>query len=311
VNLKFAAEWGTGPAFTICGFLAAGLRQLKPGDWNLSIQITPGTLDNVRLLGEADADVAVTLPPLNARMAREGRGPFAKAYPDLEAIGKLPHHTLFTFIVAADLNVASIEEIRARCIPIRLGTRLEPHGSISFVAAKILEFYGLTAKELESWGGRIVPTPPAYGSMEKLVRGEADAVLHQAGEAIWSELGRKKAVRFLPLDKKLVESLEDEYGCSRWKIDKGRFKGVERDLLCLRWADLIVVASRRLPFETGYSLAQVMTEMRKGLEDLLYTPGRKYSHLTSRIRPEEVFQDLELPIHAGAERWAKEKLYLA
>lgn len=310
MNLRFAAEWGTGPAFIICGWLAAGLRQLNPGDWNLSIQITPGTLENIRLLGQGEADLAVTVPPLNARLAREGKGPFPKPYPHLEAIGKLPHHTLLTFIVSADVDVNSIEEIRSRRVPLRLGSRLDPHGSISFVASKILEFYGLTAKDLEGWGGRIVPTAPAYGSMEKMLRGEADAVLHQAGEAIWSELARKKTVRFLPLDRKLVDALEKDYGCSRWRIRKGRFKGVDRDVLCLRWSDLILVGSDGLPLEAGYRLARVMTEMRTGLEDLLYTPGRKYSHLTSRIRPEEVFRDLELPIHAGAERWAKEKLYL-
>lgn len=303
LDLRFAAEWGTGPAYSICGWLAAGLRPLDLVDGTMSVELTRGTLDNLHLLGQRKADVTVTVPPLNARLAREGKGPFRDAYGDLEAIGKLPHHTLFTFIVSADLNVRSIEEIRARRIPVRLGSRLEPYGSINFVATKILEFYGLTPRELEGWGGRIVPTAPAFGSLERMVRGEANAILHQAGEAIWTELARKKAVRFLPLDEALVATLERDYHCTRATIAKGQFPGVDEDVRCLRWSDLIVVASARLPLEVGYGLAQVMTEKRAQLEALLYSP-RTYSHLTSRIRPRDVFRDLAIPVHAGAARWA-------
>ena len=309
LGLRFAAEWGTGPAFIICGWLAAGLRQLGASKGALSLELTPGTLENLHLLGQGKVDVTVTLPPLNIRLAREGKGPFPAAYPDLTAIGRLPHHTLFTFIVSADMDIGSIEEIRARRIPLRLGTRLEPQGSISYVAAKILQFYGLAPRDLEGWGGRIVSTAPAHGSLQRMLRGEVDAVLHQAGEKIWTELARKKAVRFLPLDEALVAMLERECHCSPAAIAKGQFQGVEQEVRCLQWSDLVAVASERLPFDVGYALARVMTERRSDLEELLYVPGREYSHLTSPIRPPDIFRDLGVPLHAGAERWAQENGY--
>jgi uncharacterized protein len=310
MNLRFAAEWGTGPAYAISGWLAAGLRQKELIDGSMSVELTRGTLDNLHLLGQAKADVAVTVPPLNARLAREGKGPFSAPYADMQAIGKLPHHTLFTFIVSADLDVKSIEEIRARRIPVRLGTRLEPYGSINFIATKILEHYGLTPRDLEAWGGRIVSTPPAFGSLEKMVSGEANVILHQAGEAIWSELARTKAVRFLPLSHDLIETLAHDYYCTRGLIRKGQFQGVEADVPCLHWTDLIVVASERLPVDVGYALAQVMIEKKAQIEDLLYTPEEgQYSHLTSRVRPDGVFRDLAIPIHAGAAKWAREQGY--
>src|SRR5688572_32171761 len=100
-------------------------------DGTMSIELTRGTLDNLHLVGQGKADVTVTVPPLNARLARTGKGPFPTAYADLEAIGKFPHYTLFTFLVSADLDVTAIEEIRARRIPLRLGSRLERYGSIN------------------------------------------------------------------------------------------------------------------------------------------------------------------------------------
>ena len=310
-GIRFAAEWGTGPAFIICGWLAAGVRQLGATKGGLTLELTPGTLENLHLLGQGKVDVTVTLPPLNVRLARAGRGPFPVAYPDLRAIGTLPHHTLFTFIVSADLGIGSIEEIRTRRIPLRLGSRLEPHGSISHVAARILDFYGLAPRDLESWGGRIVPTAPAHGSLQRMVRGEVDAVLHQAGEKIWAELARKKKVRFLPLHEELVASLERDADCARAVVAKGQFEGVHEEVRCLEWSHLVAVASERLPFEAGYALARVMTERRGDLEELLYVPGREYSHLTSPIRPPDVFRDLGVPLHAGAERWAQEHGYPA
>ena len=309
-SLRFAAEWGTGPAYVISGWLAAALRQQALIDGSMSIELTRGTLDNLHLLGQAKADVAVTVPPLNARLAREGKGPFSTAYRDMQAIGKLPHHTLFTFIVSADLDVNSIEDIRTRRIPVRLGTRLEPYGSINFIATKILEHYGLTPRELEGWGGRIVSTPPAFGSLEKMLSGEANVILHQAGEAIWSELARRKAVRFLPLSQALVDTLTRNYYCTAGVIRKNQFEGVGQDVRCLHWTDLIILASERLPVDVGAALAQAMIERKVQIEDLLYTsaPG-KYSHLTSRVRPADVFTDLAIPIHAGAARWAREHGY--
>lgn len=306
MNLRFAAEWGTGPAFTICGWLASGLRQQNLVDGTTSIELTRGTLDNLHLVGQGSADVTVTVPPLNARLARIGKGPFPTAYGDLEAIGKFPHHTLLTFIVSADLGVTSIEQIRDRRIPVRLGTRLEPYGSFNFVATKILEFYGLTPHDMEQWGGRVVPTAPAFGSLEKMVSGEANAILHQAGDAIWTELARRKDVRFLPLDDTLVERLERDYFCTRAAITAGQFRGVVGDVRCLQWSDLIVVASAKLPVEIGYALGRIMTEGKAQIEALLYNP-RKYSHLTARIRPKDVFRDVAIPLHAGAARWADEK----
>jgi TRAP-type uncharacterized transport system substrate-binding protein len=308
-GIRFAAEWGTGPAFIICGWLAAGLRQLGTRTGGLSLELTPGTLENLHLLGQGKVDVTVTLPPLNVRLAREGRGPFGTAYPDLTPIGKLPHRTLFTFIVSADLPVRSIGEIRQRRLPLRIGSRLEPHGSISFVAAHILKSYGLAPRDLEGWGGAIVPTAPAHGSLQRMLRGEVDALLHQAGEKIWSELAHKKAVRFLPLDEELVAGLEREYHCTPAAIARGQFAGVEEEVRCLEWSHLVAVASKRLPVEVGYALARVMTERRSDLEDLLWVPGRAYSHLTAPIRPADVFRGLGSPLHAGAERWARENGY--
>jgi TRAP-type uncharacterized transport system substrate-binding protein len=310
-SLRFAAEWGMGPAYVISGWLAAGLRQMDLIDGSMSIELTRGTLDNLHLLGQAKADVAVTVPPLNARLAREGKGPFTRPYGDIQAIGKLPHHTLLTFIVSANLEVKSIEDIPARRIPIRLGTRLEPYGSINYIATKILEHYGLTPRDLEAWGGRIVSTPPAFGSLEKMMSGEADVILHQAGEAIWSELARRKAVRFLPFSRDLLDTLTRDYYCTPGVIRKGQFQGVEEDVACLHWTDLIVVASERLPIDLGYGLAQVITEKKTQIEDLLYTPEHgKYSHLTSRVRPEDVFRNLAVPIHVGAAQWARQNTYL-
>jgi TRAP-type uncharacterized transport system substrate-binding protein len=309
-GLTFAAEWGTGPAYVIAGWLAAGLRPTGLIDGPMSVQLTRGTLDNLHLLGAGQADVAVTVPPLNAWLAREGKGPFATPYGDLQAIGKLPHHTLLTFIVSADLDVKSIADIRRRRIPVRLGTRIEPYGSVSFVATKILEHYGLTPRDLESWGGRIVSTPPAFGPLDKMLSSEANVILHQAGEAIWAELARRKPVRFLPLAHDLVETLARDYRCTPGRIPRRQFEGVEDDVPCLYWSDLIVVASERLPPAVASALARVMIANKGQIEDLLYTADEgKYSHLTSRVRPEEVFRDLAIPLHSGAAAWARENGY--
>jgi TRAP-type uncharacterized transport system substrate-binding protein len=141
-----------------------------------------------------------------------------------------------------------------------------------------------------------------------MLSGEANAILHQAGEAIWAELARRKRVRYLPLDAGLVDRLEREYYCVPEVIAKGRFDGMEQDVRCLQWTDLIVVASSAVPAEIGHALARSMTERKSQIEDLLYVddPAR-YSHLTSRVDPRKVYRELGVPAHPGAARWAEEQ----
>ncbi len=215
VHLTFGSDWGTGPVFTICGWLAGGLRPLYPPESTFDVRVVPGVLENIHLVGQEKVDLGGTLPPLNVRLAREGRGDFAQAYPHLRAIGKLPHHTLFSFVVAEETGIASIAEIAAKKYPLRLATRLASYGSINFVANQILDYYGLSPAALEKQGGGVVPAGAAYSATEQLARGEADAVLNQVGNAIWTGLARSKRVRFLAFDEELVRRLEAEYGCKR------------------------------------------------------------------------------------------------
>ena len=246
------------------------------------------------------------MPPLNVRLASEGKGNFTKAYPHLRAIGKLPHRTLFAFVVAAETGLTSIHDIRSQGYPIKLATRLVPYGSINFIATQILNYYGIGPTALRNWGGRIVPAGAAYSAVEQLARGDADAILNQVGVAIWEKLAQTNRVRFLSLDEALVQRLEREYECARAWIKKEQFAGVDRDILCLEWSDLILFVSEKLRFDIGYNLARVMIETRETLERLMVTPGDAYSHLTAPIDPRFVCQNLEVPLHAGAEKWFRE-----
>jgi TRAP-type uncharacterized transport system substrate-binding protein len=310
VHLRFASDWGIGPIFTICGWLAGGLRPLYPPESTFDVRITPGVLENIHLVGRREADLGGTVPPLNVRLAREGKANFTQAYPHLRGIGKLPHHTLFSFVVTQESGLTSIADIRARRYPLRLATRLAPYGAINFIATEILEHYGITPPALEAQGGRIVPAGAAHSAVEQLARGDADAILNQVGVRIWSRLAQTRPVRFLPFDEELVGRLERLYGCRRARIARGQFAGVERDTLCLDWSDLIVFVSEELRFDVGYNLARVMTESRDVIERLMYTAEGPYSHLTAPVEPELVCRDLEVPLHPGAVAWFRERGYL-
>ena len=311
VHLRFASDWGTGPIFTICGWLAGALRPLYAPESTFDVRITPGVLENIHLVGRREADLGGTVPPLNVRLAREGKANFTQAYPHLRAIGTLPHRTLLSFVVVAESGIDSIADIRARRHPLRLATRLAPYGAINFVATQILEHYGITPPALEAQGGRIVPAGAAHSAVEQLARGDADAILNQVGDRIWARLAQTRPVRFLPFDEELVQRLEQRYGCRRAWITRGQFAGVERDTLCLDWSDLIVFVSEELRVDVAYNLARAMTESRDVIERLMYTPEGAYSHLTAPVDPALLCRDVDVPLHPGAAEWYRAQGYLA
>ena len=65
-------------------------------------------------MGAGLADVGITNPPANARMATEGKGRFQTSVGELRAIARFPEPDYIFWLVAEELNIHSMEEIAAR-----------------------------------------------------------------------------------------------------------------------------------------------------------------------------------------------------
>src|SRR5437870_1199213 len=101
------------------------------------------------------ADIAICNPGAVLSMALKGKGPFKQPVP-VRAILVLPQFDQFGFAVTADTGLASLADIRDRKYPLRVSLRGQRDHSVHLVADLVLETYGFSLHEVESWGGQIL-----------------------------------------------------------------------------------------------------------------------------------------------------------
>ena len=156
VTLQLMGDWGYANLHRACGWLGSQVvvrsaPGSRAGVWN-----GDGWLANVRAVAHGAVDAAFVTPALLARLAIDGRGPFAgRPLPGLRALGRLPQFDRLVFAVHSDLVVQRVH----------LGTK-QAHGlAVDLHAAIENELFGCApggnagvGQEFSKANGQIVLT---------------------------------------------------------------------------------------------------------------------------------------------------------
>ena len=117
-----------------------------------SVTVIPGGgWANVERLDQASkaADVAVLENAL-ASMAYEGTGPTGKKY-DFRMLAAFRQPGAAQALILDSVGIGSFEELKEKKPPIRI-TMFERHQLATGQALAVLEAYGITANDVDSWG---------------------------------------------------------------------------------------------------------------------------------------------------------------
>ncbi len=269
-----------------------------------------GSLENPKTVGAGLADVGITNPPVNARMATEGIGLFNASVGELRAIARFPEPDYIFWLVAEELGIRSMEEIAAHKPAMTLVSgRVGPTGpdTLTWTVEQVMKWYGFSYDDVNSWGGRVLFPGPAVVGVPMVRRGEGNAVFQEGvHDESWEELTEARPMRCLELDAQAVAHMKDTYGFDQAVIPKGRLKGIERDLLTLSFGGWLLFCRADLPDDIAYLLAQTSMERR----DRIAAP---YEHLPPHLRdievpitPQHLCNGCVVPLHPGAERYYKE-----
>lgn len=219
-HIRFAG--GRANLTFIARYIAEGMQSRLPPEtvWSIYGGMRLATFVNVVTLGEGEVDFAVVTPPVSGTMALKGTGDFPKAYPALRAVAVFPQKDWLGCAVRADLGVRSFEDIKARKVPLRIAADSRNTG-VGFLLERLLDAYGISPKDLESWGGGIVVAPgPVNRSVQKMMAGEADAVCHEAWKG-FRLLVAKMPVTFLPVSDDILGRLSRDTGISATSSRRG------------------------------------------------------------------------------------------
>ena len=309
VTLQFMGDWGQANLHRVCGWLAQEMGDRSGPHSRFAIWNGRGGVDAVKAVGRGNVDVALATPAAFARMALDGRGPYkAEPLPLLHALGTVPQLDRLVLAIDASENIQSFEDLRQQRPALRIAT--SPDDGVNHVglaAHTILDHAGIS---VEGWGGRFLEAERPNTCIELIMRGEANAVFHEAiMTPWWRELAEARDVRFVPIESAVLDNLEGELGWPRATLPAGYFSNLKRPLETLDFSDFVMIVRADMPDDIAELLAFCIAETSEALE-------RQYRHIPPERSPVTYpltpagLAKTAIPLHPAAARYYASKGYI-
>lgn len=309
LNLTFRSNfvWPWGLFFSEFAEVLSGeipaLRKAK-------IDMVLGEFSTVSAVSLGEADIGFVTPPACITMAYRGTAPYGRKMENLRAIASLPHDDRMMWAVPADSPIHSIKEMNDH--PLRWVIP-EKDFPVRFAVDRVLEAYGMSVDGLRRRGCQIIEESHCLKIPTLVIEGKADGLVHEGRNTpAWLELGRTRAMRYLPIEEPILRNLEDRYGIKSAILSKGMFRGIDHDVACVDFSDWLLFTREDMPEDFIYLMTKVLVEKKEHLFEFHFRniPVEK-SNLTCPIDPKGVPKNIGgIPLHKGAERYYREAGHL-
>jgi len=288
--------------------------RLPEGSTSAVHSMHPGVaqMKSPMLVGSGEFHLGITTPAWYAASAAAGKThtPYDTTG-ELRALCNFPHDDRFFMLVRADTGITSIQEMIDEKYPIKVAS--SPRGDKhcgGWALKHVLEAYGTTVEDIESWGGKVwsrdatAGGPSLFDRLPYLQRGEIQGVFD---EAIFQceELCREVDCRILAVPEPVIQELEGKLGAKRQVIRKGQFRGVTEDIPTISMEGWLLFCRADFPDEWAYRVMETI-DTDLGTLKSLFRPDAEIQHADMH----EMWKDTELPLHAGAAAYFKEMGYM-
>jgi len=309
VTLQFMGDWGQANLHRVCGWLAQEMGDRSGPHSRFAIWNGRGGVDAIKAVGRGKVDVALATPAAFARMALDGRGPYnGEPLPFLRALGTVPQLDRLVLAMNASENIQSFEDLRQRRPALRVAT--SPDDGVNHVglaAHAILDHAGIS---VEGWGGRFLEAERPNTCIELIMRGEANAVFHEAiMTPWWRELTEARDVTLVPIESTVLDKLDREFGWPRATLPVGYFRNLERPLETLDFSDFVLIVRADMPDDIAELLAFCIAETSEALERQYRHVPPERSPVTYPLTPAGMAK-AAIPLHPAAARYYASKGYI-
>lgn len=202
-------------------------------------------------------------------------------------------------------NVSTIEEIFEQKLPLRIGCSAV--GSMDAEGAYLLlEYFGVTQEDLESWGGSITNQSGSENEAA-LQDGKIDFYIDHtsSSSSTMAEIATTCDVTFLQWGEETIDWFVNEKGFSRVTVPAGSFKGQDTEIVLPGSPDCIF-CKESLSEDVVYQITKTLCENRDNLVN---------TYNTLAPWDVETCMDSEKiggnPLHPGAEKYYREMGYIA
>jgi len=228
--------------------------------------------------------------------ALKGEAPYeGRKVTDVVGLAYIQYLYQSYFLVKENVKLNSIEQMIKEKYPIRLA--LGVTGTTPELASRrLLAEYGVTYKDIESWGGKLHFV--SFAEVETLMAdGHIEAYTGPVLGAITQVISLNK-MRLLPWSEEALDAMVSKYSYLKKTLPKGRYYFVEDDIPFLAEANIVAIR-KSVPDNVAYAIAKGLAENA----DMIRESGATYRN----FNPAEMASDVGGPIHPGAARYYKER----
>lgn len=292
-KLLFASGGVSGTFYPLSGAIAQVWNQKIPG-LNVTVQATGGSLENVRLLGSKDAEVAICMNDI-AYYGQQGLEAFKaknEKYTNYMAIGNV-YPDVIQIFTRKDSDIKSIGDLKGRKVSVG------PPGSGTEISARqVLGLYGIDYKTRQD-------LKPSYLSYSEAADHFKDNLIDAAyfvvavPNAALQDINLTKPVKLLAIDDAMFAKITKDYPLySRFEIAANSYAGQAEATKTIAVYSSLLVRSD-LPEDLVYQMTKVYLEERAAIAQ---------GHAAGKyINPEIVTSGIAIPLHPGAQKYLKEK----
>lgn len=254
------------------------------------INLADGT--NYRINAPVDFGVTSSAMLNSAYRGSGGKEP----YSNLRLIAKIEDPFYFLVASKKESGIKDFRSIKEGHLPVRI------YGADGSMAT-ILEYYGIKADDIESWGGKVGV------SLEEALKGDFDIISgFLASPALnpesspWTTLSQKYDLYFIQLPDELLKIIARQNVDSEFiEAQHSLLRGLNRRIRTLGRSGESVFARTDTPEQAAYDLAKSIDENHGALKWFI----RVYTY-----DPKTVWKNFDVPLHPGAERYYREVGYI-
>lgn len=301
-TLTWVAGGVGGGWYVQAGGIARMIAEKEP---NLILKVVPGggVVNPVRVSNHKD-DLGWGITFVD-KMALKGLAPvYKKANPDVRSLGGIFGIYHIHVMGAEDQGVTTMAELADM---VKAGKKIKVAAPMKGTSDlplmnNILEFYGISLKDIKDAGGKIFHA--VYSDMVNLYKDKhVDFVFTHLGlpGAAITEMTVSRDSSLIALSDDCIDHLNSELGTlsrdsGRSFIPKGTYKGQEVDVPTVVSAGELII-NKDVPDNIAHTIIRVICENTEELYKI--NPANK------NFMPETGWKNVALPLHPGAEKFYK------
>ncbi|HZT05745.1 MAG TPA: TAXI family TRAP transporter solute-binding subunit [Chloroflexota bacterium] len=256
-------------------------------------------------VAKGEIEMAFVNPSGLLTQAYRGTGVFSEPLP-VRVVASYPSWDRCVFLVHPRTGITALGQIAERKPALRISIREEKAHSTRVLTDQLLALYGISLKDLESWGATFQEVGPP-GDMRRVNALKAEEIDLVIDEGIrnnnWFDVGLEHGMRAIELE----PEIRDGMAAMGWRIvtiPAGRYPHLTHDYTCIDYSGWPLYTRASLPDDVAYD---VVGALHARTDEI---PWEENFGGTGQLGTDTEATPIDVPLHPGAERWYREHGFL-